>query len=437
MPSVRQDLAALPREAWVISAGLFVNKFGNFVNVFIVLYLTARGYSPAQAGIALAVIGLGNFVGNALGGLLADVAGRRATIIVSMFGSGLITMTVPVLTSSLTMTVAGLGVLGVFAQLFRPAAGALLVDAVRDDQLLTAFTLLRLAINVGMAVGPAVGGLLSSYSYTWLFIADGLTSIVYGLLALFLLRDSPRATSTDSAAARTAAADAASFATKQTAGYAVVVKDHRYLAYLLSMVAATYVYSQATATLPLHARAQGLSNETFGLLLGLNALLVVALELPITRLTGRYTARPVIAAGLALLGVGMAATGASQGVTGIAATIVVWTLGEMVYTPVANAYPGQVAPANARGRYQGAEGLAHTLGATLGPAAGGLLYAANPPWHWLVCLLVAVAGAALIFLSRAVASHPEALVAAPATAEKLSTPPPHCSPELNDGSRSL
>jgi MFS family permease len=389
---LRRDLAGLPRDAWVIAAGTFINKFGNFLNVFIVLYLTSRGYSAAEAGAALGAIGLGNFIGNALGGSLADAVGRRLTIVVSMFGAGILTMTAPLLLRSFPATVVVLAGIGLLAQLFRPAAGALLVDSVRPDQLLTAFALLRLAINVGMAVGPAVGGLLSSYSYTLIFIGDGVTSILFGFVALLFLRKSA---ATPAETPRPSA--------RRSIGYGVVLRDYRYLAYLAAMVAATYVYIQSTATLPLAVHDVGLSNEAFGLLLGLNALLVVLLELPITQVTRKFPARGVIAAGLVFLGVGMAATGLADGAVALAVTVALWSLAEMVYTPVANAYPGEVASEEARGRYQGAEGLAHTLGATLGPAMGGALYALSGSAHWLSCLLVAWVGAGLTFLARPVA----------------------------------
>lgn len=364
---------------------MFINKFGNFLNVFLVLYITSKGYSPIVAGLALTVVGLGNFLGNALGGLLADHVGRRSTIVVSMFGSGTATLLVPAV-DHIVLIVALMGVIGVFAQLFRPAAGALLVDCVSADQRLTAFAVYRLALNLGMSVGPAVGGFISEQSYTWMFVADAATSLTYGVLALLFVSDVPRKPHGTT--------------TGQARGYGVVFRDVRYLAYLAAMVAATYVYIQPTATLPLHVHGLGMSNETFGLLLSLNALLVIVFELPLTRVTGRYPALPVVAAGLLILGAGVAATGVARTVPALAVTVAVWTLAEMVYTPVANAYPGMIAPEDARGRYQGAEGLAHTLGATLGPVVGGLLFAVNPAANWSTCAIVAVVGAGLALLAR-------------------------------------
>ncbi|WP_405734346.1 MFS transporter [Streptomyces sp. NBC_00028] len=381
---LHRRLRQLPRSAWVIFAGMFLIKFGNFLNVFLVLFLVAQGFSAAQAGLALAVVGLGTFVGNMIGGTVADKFGRRSAIAVSMFGSAAATAAVP-FTHGLVTTTALVGLVGVFAQLYRPAAGALLVDVVEGEQRVMAFAVLRLAVNVGMAVGPLVGGLLSAASYTYLFAGDAMFSFAFGTLALLLLPAGrpPKAAVTVSEATG-------------KGGYREVFTDRPYVLFLLSMVAATFVYGQATATLPLHVTDAGLSNTAYGLLLGLNALLCVVIELPLTKHTERRDPRRVIALGLLLLGAGMGLTGAVSAVWLLALTVVVWTVAETIYTPIANAYPAEFSPAHLRGRYQGAEGLAHTLGGTLGPAVGGLLYGINAPLHWIVCAAVAALGAALV-----------------------------------------
>ncbi|PWI16775.1 MFS transporter [Streptomyces sp. Act143] len=393
---LHRRLRQLPRSAWVIFAGMFLIKFGNFLNVFLVLFLVSRGYSTAQAGLAVAAVGLGTFVGNMIGGTVADKFGRRSAIAVSMFGSAAATATVP-FTDGLITTTALVCLVGVFAQLYRPAAGALLVDVVDGEQRVMAFAVLRLAVNVGMAVGPLVGGLLSGHSYTYVFAGDALFSLAFGTLALLLLP-----------AGRPAQAPVTAAEAAGKGGYREVFTDRPYVLFLLSMVAATFVYGQTTATLPLHVTDAGFSNTVYGLLLGLNALLCVVIELPLTRHTERRDPRRVIALGLLLLGAGMGLTGAMNAVWLLALTVVLWTVAETIYTPIANAYPAEFSPAHLRGRYQGAEGLAHTLGGTLGPAVGGLLYGINAPLHWTVCAAVAALGAVLVLGAKPGARQTEA-----------------------------
>src|SRR5437764_7432117 len=83
--SLAQNLRALPRGAWILFFGTFLNKFGTFVLPFLAIYMASLGYSTAQAGAAMAAYGVGSLVASLLGGYLADELGRRKTIVLSMF----------------------------------------------------------------------------------------------------------------------------------------------------------------------------------------------------------------------------------------------------------------------------------------------------------------------------------------------------------------
>ncbi len=375
-------IGALPAPARTLFVGTFINRFGNFVGPFLVLYLTSKGYTPGQAGLALGIVGLGNCAGNALGGTVADHFGRRATIVFSMAGSGVLTLAVPLFANSAAV-IALVGLVGVFAQLYRPAAGALLLDVVPDDQRVTAFAAYRLAVNLGMALGPTVAGLLSSRSYAYIFIGDAATSFLFGLLALALLPET--APAADHAMERV-----------EREGYRAVLRDRPYVMLLLAMGAAYLVYVQATATLPLHVKDAGLPPSVYGLLLGLNALVVVLVELPLTAMTRRKPMRRVIALGFLLLGLGFALTWLAHTVVALGATVLVWTVAEMLYSPVASAYPGRFAPPRLRGRYQGAYGIVQMGAAAVGPVLGGFLYMRSPAVLWLGCGVVGVGTAMLI-----------------------------------------
>jgi MFS family permease len=384
--SLTRRLGALPRPAWVICIGMFINKFGNFLSVFLVLYLTAKGYSTFLAGLALGAVGLGSFFGNAIGGYLADRLGRRSAIVVSMFGTALFTILMPFLHNYYLIVALAL-LIGFFGQIYRPAGGAILVDTTTESQRVTAFALLRLAINLGMSVGPLVGGLLSGYSYTWLFVGNAVTSLLFGLLVLLLLPET-----------RPTPAEHEDVAPDR--GYREVFADRALVLYLLSMIAGTYAYVQTTATLPLHVKDVHLSNTFYGLLLGINALMCVCIELPLVRFTERRNSRQVIAVGLVLLGLGVGLIGVADSRAMLVFTVVVWTFAEMIYTPVATAYPGLLAPSHLRGRYQAAEGIAITLAQTAGPAIGGLIYGISQGAHWLTSAALSVVAAALILAAK-------------------------------------
>jgi MFS family permease len=382
-----RNVARLPRAAWILYVGTFINKFGNFLSVFLVLYLTAKGYSAAVAGLALGIVGAGNFIGNMLGGTLADRIGRRPAIAVSMFGSGVCTLMVP-LASNMAILLPLVGVIGIFAQLYRPASGAVLLDVVGDDSRTIAFAVYRLAINVGMAAGPLIGGILSQHSYTWIFFGDAASSIVYGLIALTLLPETKPHPATETAKPA-----------NRTGGYRTVFGDYRFVLFLLGITAATYIYIQSTATLPLQVRDSHLPNSFYGLLLTINAIVVVCVELPLTHLLQRWPALALTALGLIPLGVGFACTAFAHSASIFIITVLIWTAGEMIMMPSASAYPGRYAAPELRGRYQGAFGLAQTVATCVGPAIGGYLYSVNHTLNWTVCGIVAVVGVIVIAAS--------------------------------------
>jgi len=381
--SLVQSLRAIPAPGWVLFAGTLVNKFGNYLQVFLVLYLTSRGYSAGVAGVALGLAGLGNFAGNAVGGAATDRFGRRRVIAVSMFGSAAFTALVPFV-DGLPAILLLVGLAGFFAQLYRPAAAALLLDVVPEPQRVTAFAAYRMAINVGMALGPVLGGYLSGRSYALIFLLDALSSVVYGLLAILALPDTGR----PAAAARPA-----------PGATLTPLLDRRFAVFLAAMFASSLVYVQTMAMLPVHVVSAGLPNSAYGILLGVNALVVIAIELPVTHRLQRVPAHLVIAAGLVVLGLGLGATNFAATLPALLGTVLIWTLGEIVASPIATTVPGRRAPGDLRGAYQGAFAAALTLAYCVGPALGGLLFSRGQALLWGACAAVDAGSAVLVLLA--------------------------------------
>lgn len=189
--SVRADLRTLPQPVWFLLAGSFVNRFGSFVLPFLALYLTHhRGYTAAQAGLALSAYGIGSVSAAAAGGVLADHLGRRGTIALSMYSSAVVMLALSQ-AGSLATIVPLTAVAGLAAESYRPASSALLADLVPKGRRVTAFAAYRVAINLGFAAGPAVAGLVAERSFLGIFVGDAATSAVFGTLAIALLPSRP------------------------------------------------------------------------------------------------------------------------------------------------------------------------------------------------------------------------------------------------------
>jgi MFS family permease len=373
-------MRALPSPVWWLYAGSFVNRFGSFVSVFLILYLVEEGYSPAQAGTAVAAYGLGGLISAVAGGYLADRLGRRNAIALSMFAaaaSSLALSQARELGPIIVLTAA----FGFTSELYRPASAALLTDLVRPERRLPAFAGYRLAINAGYAFGPGVAGLLAERSFFWLFVGEAVTSVVFGVLALFVLPEGLRTRRGEERAGEALRA---------------IRRDRPFLLLFGATTIAAVVYFQSGSTFPLHVRAGGLSTAFYGLLISLNGALIVLLELPIVSVIRRFPAPRVIATGMALNGLGFAMLALSNDAALLVTSVVVWTVAEMIAAPTSNAYVAELAPAHLRGRYQGAYTLTFSLGLTIAPALGGRLFEWSPAGLWLLCGAAGLVAAAMI-----------------------------------------
>jgi MFS family permease len=165
---------------------------------------------------------------------------------------------------------------------------------------------------------------------------------------------------------------------------------------LVATLALAFVVHQAYATFPLHLARSGYTPMIYGSLMSLNGLLIIAIELWVTTVTRRLPALIAIAIGLVLNGIGFGAIGIAGSVGALAITVVIWTFGEMVFSPVGAAYIADIAPPDVRARYLAAWGFTFSLGLMLAPIGGTLLYSVRPSLLWGTCLGLCLAAAGVV-----------------------------------------
>lgn len=370
----------MPRLVWVLCAGTLVNRFGSFVFVFLTFYLTGQGFSPSQAGLAVGMYGVGAVGASLAGGWLADHVGRRNSIVLSMLLSA-VTMMLFSQATGYSVLVALSVLAGLCSEMYRPAASALIADVTTPAQRVTAYALYRLAINLGFAIGPAVGGFVAHRSFFYLFAGDALTSIIYAAIAVAMLPNRVVEHHVDS---------------NRRSAFRVIMHDTRYLFFLGATLMASMVFMQHVSGYPLQLKAYGYSSATFGLLLSLNGALICLTELPLTTVTRRHSSRTVMSVGFLVFGSGFVMTGYVSTLPLLATAAILWTIGEMLYFPMSAAHVANASPADMRGRYQGAWGIAWGTGAVLGPVLGTHLFEWNPRALWWLCGACCVTGSLLL-----------------------------------------
>ncbi|MEV6922898.1 MFS transporter [Dactylosporangium sp. NPDC051485] len=365
---VLATLRATSAPVRALLVGVLVNRLGTFFQAYLVLFLTTRGFSSAQAGWALGGYGAGTIGGLLAGGALADRLGPRRTTLLSMAGSAVLLPAVLYLHRYAAILVV-VALVGLSTQLFRPAASAMLASHTARHRRVMIFAVYRLVQNIGASTAPLLGALLVAVSYTLLYWVEAGSTAVFALVAVFLF---PRGR------------DGAKSGAPVRGGYGAMLGDRRYVLFLGAMFLNIFVYVQYIAVLPLAMRAEGLATGWYAAMLALNGLMVVAFELLVTKVTQRRAPRYVAAAGFLLLGVGQGLYGFGWGVVAFVAGTVLWSLAELVGGPTMFAYPALAAPEELLGRYQGAAQAMFGLGTVLGPICGVALWLAlGPPVWWL------------------------------------------------------
>lgn len=355
----RAAYAGLPRAVWIQAFAALVNRSGTMVLPFLSLYLTRQlGFSPARAGQILACYGVGSILASWVGGSLSDRCGPVRVQIWSLLGAGVGFLFLAQARSPLAVAL-GVFAASLLADSFRPAVMTGIAAASDEDTRTRAFALLRLAVNAGMAIGPALGGYLAARDYGWLFVGDALT----GWAAAVVLWRS------------LGGLEGRGLGARPGAGGRSPWRDGPFLAFLGLMFLFACAFFQVFSTMPLYLRDHyGLAEQSIGSLLALNALIIVVFEMVLLREVERLPALRVAAAGVLLIGAGLALL--PLGRTGLfaAVTVVVWTLGEMLALPLTNAAVAHRADPASRGRYMGAYTASFSAAFVVAPAAGAAVY---------------------------------------------------------------
>ncbi len=374
-----RGVRGLPASVWIIAATSFVNRAGTMVLPFMVLYVTKQlGVAVAIAGLSLTVYGIGGIVSAPVMGRLCDRLGPVAILRITLLGSGLMLFAFPFVTTFRTvlwLTFAWAFVIeGV-----RPATMAAVTSAVGAEQRKAAVALNRLAVNLGMSIGPALGGVLAAHSFKLLFVVDGATCLAAGMVLTALLvwrGESHRLSATPQVAP--AGGHAARGA------WQAMLHDRGALAFFGAMLLTSMVFLQGEGAMPVYLVSDlHFSASFYGLLFMVNTLMIVAIEVPLNGMMHRWPHWRAMVLGALLFAVGFGALGVVHTAAGVIATTVVWTFGEMVLFPASGAHAADIAPPGRTGEYMGMYSMTFSLAMVFGPLSGTALldrFGASTTW---------------------------------------------------------
>lgn len=388
-PSAWSTYRSSPISVKTILIGMLISKFGGFLNIFIVLYLTSRGYSPERAAFALTVYGASNVAGSFVGGTVALRLGARNSTAISMACTSALTVSVVYL-PSYTLLLLAIAGLGIVAQVYRPASTTLMSELTPEGSQIMIFALYRFALNVGTTAAPLIGFALyylDHKSYLLLFWAEGSAALLYAILAMLTIPS------------RRLDASHKSHVSETKAGWAVhyraLSRDRRYLLYLVGNLLNIIIYSQNVSTLPLDVKASGVPIFWYTLALSLNSIIVVTAEIPLTKVVQRWPVRVPIGLMFILIGLGMATYGLPLGAAVIVGGTLIWTAGEVLGSPAVMAYPAIASQGDLRAYYIASFQFVFTASYAIGPAIGSVLFVHIGHKVWLALIPVSVLAACL------------------------------------------
>ncbi|CAM5650944.1 MDR family MFS transporter [Streptomyces aurantiogriseus] len=387
--AARETVSGLPREFWWLWTSTLVNRLGGFVATFMALYLTLdRGYSASYAGLVAALHGLGGVVSSLGGGVMADRLGRRPTLLVAQ--------------SSTAASVALLGfvhhpfaiaavafLVGMASNASRPAVQAMMADIVRPEDRVRAFSLNYWAINLGFAVSSMGAGFIAEFSYLAGFLIEaGMTLLCAVVVFLKVPESRPQQT------AKTVPQDAV--------GLGTVVRDGRFMGLVGLSFLIAFIFQQGAIGLPVAMGAAGFTPADYGMAIAVNGVLIVALQIPVTRFIEHRDPMRLLVISSLLAGYGFGLTAFAGSVGVFALTVCVWTLAEIVNAPTQTGLVVRLSPVHGRGRYQGMYTMSWAVASLLAPLLSGFLIDRfGAEWLWGLCAVVGtVAGVGYWVLMR-------------------------------------
>ena len=378
---LQRETSGLPRPFWWLWIGVLVNRAGTFIEPFFILYLTGpRHVSVQTTGLILVGWGFGSLVSQPIGGVLTDRFGRRWTLGASLAATAAVLLALGAARPLWLISVLAFA-LGTVADMYRPASSAATADLVAEADRVRAYALLFWAINLGFSIASvAAGVLLHTVGFGVLFVLDAVTTLAFGLLSLRYIPET-RPHSDDPPA-------------RLLDPLRLFRRDRLLLIASAIVLIYAVLYIQVNVVLPLAITHEHLSAAFYGYVVAINGVLIVVGQPLTLRLLRRWPQRIVLPSSIALVGVGVAATGRCHTWWEFALTVVVWTVGEIGTAGSFQALIAALAPPDMRGRYAGALGLSWGAADLIAPATGAFGFAHARTAMWLGCAVAGIAAGA-------------------------------------------
>jgi MFS family permease len=385
-----------PAQFWLMVTGLFISTAGSsMIMPFMMIYASNKLRLPLSTVATLLSINAGTgLLSSFLAGTLADKAGRKLVMNISLTVNGLVYFLLLQANNYVQFAVL-MFLIGMSNPLYQVGADAMLADLIPPEKRVDAYAVNRMINNAGFALGPAVGGFIASRSYALAFYAATAGFLIYSALLFFMARETlsqakPRL-------------DIKSALAESDDGYRRVFRDKRYIGVISLIAMGLIAPSMLWVLLAVYTKTNfGLPENLYGWIPTTNALMCVFVQYPVTRVTRRFPSLPVVAVGLLIYSLGVGSVALMSGFWGFWLSMVILTFGELTLVPTATKYVADLAPSDLRGRYMSIYWLGWGASRAIAPVLGGYINDQIAPRAiWIAGFMIgAASGLALLLLSR-------------------------------------
>jgi MFS family permease len=361
---LRSTRAEYPAQFWLLFVGMFISTVGSsMIWPFLTLYVSKKLSLPLTQAAGLVTINAAmGLIFSFIAGPITDRLGRKWVMVASLFVNGAMYL---VMSHAETYGMFALcqAVMGAFNPLYRVGADAMMSDLIPPEQRSSAYSLMRTSNNLGVAIGPALGGFLVTRSYTVVFYLAAAGLILYSLLILLNAHETlPQEA-------------AASLKGKQMlSGYGHIFRDREFITFIIAYTLTNMMASTMWVLMPVYTNQHyNVSESMYGWIPTTNAIMVVAFQYLVTRVTRRHKPLWVLTAGTAFYAIGTTLVAVFSGFWGFWLCMVIATVGELVVVPTATTFTANQAPSDMRGRYMSIYNLTSSIASAVAPVFGGML----------------------------------------------------------------
>ena len=330
---------------------------------FLMLYVSKRLSLPlTQVAILLTISSVMGLIFAFVAGPITDRFGRKWVMVISLAVNGICYIFMAFADSFASFAILQ-ALMGAFNPLYRVGADAMTADLITEEKRPEAYSFMRMSNNVGVAIGPALGGLLASRSYSTAFFLAAAGMITYAVLLLVKANETLPEHGGDQPAEKAI-----------LAGYDRIFHDGRFMGFILAFTLTSMMSSMMWTMLPVYTNRQfGLPENLYGLIPTTNALMVVFFQYFVTQRTRKKPMIPVMAVGAAFYMIATTSVSFFSSFWGFWTCMVVHTVGELMLVPTATTFTANLAPPDMRGRYMSIFGLTWNVASGIAPLIGGFL----------------------------------------------------------------